>query len=180
MSGTRSITIAIAASAALGLSFAASAETAGEYIDDTTLTATTKTALVDSDAVSANDINVEVYKGHIQLSGFVGTDAEEAAALAIAKGIEGNKGVIDAIAVLPGDRTMGQAVDDTTIQTKLKAGLADAEGLGSAVAINTEVRQGHVLLAGFVDSEQVRKTAGDIAGGIDGVKKVHNYITVKP
>ena len=156
------------------------AETAGQYIDDSTIATKTKTALLEDDTAPGTALNVEVYKGVVQLSGFVGSEAEEAAALAVASKIEGAKQVKDAIVVLPGDRTMGETVDDTTIQTKLKAGLADVEGFGNAFAVNTEVRKGHVILAGFVESEAVRDSAGQVAKGISGVTEVHNYISVQP
>jgi len=155
------------------------AETAGEYIDDATVGTQTKAALVDNETVSALDINVEVYKGVVQLSGFVESDAQESAALATAGKIDGAKKVLDAIVVLPGSRSMGEAVDDTTIQAKLKADLANVEGIGDAVAINTWVKQGHVLLAGFVDSDKVKSAAGKVASGISGVKKVHNHIAIE-
>jgi hyperosmotically inducible protein len=155
------------------------AETAGEYIDDTTVGTMTKAALVDNETVSALDINVEVYKGNVQLSGFVESEAQKDAALATAGKVDGAKKVLDAIVVLPGSRSMGEAVDDTTIQAKLKAGLANVQGMGDAVAINTWVKHGHVLLAGFVDSDSVKAAAGKVASGIEGVKKVHNHIAIK-
>jgi osmotically-inducible protein OsmY len=74
---------------------------------------------------------------------------------------------------------MGEVVDDTTIQAKLKAGLANVEGIGDAVDINTGVRGGHVLLAGFVDNDKVKSSAGKVASGIEGVKEVHNHIAIK-
>jgi hyperosmotically inducible protein len=154
-------------------------ETAGQYIDDATVATQAKAALVANETVSALDINVEVYKGVVQLSGFVESEAQETAALAAAGKIDGAKKVLDAIVVLPGSRSMGEAVDDTTIQAKLKAGLANVEGVGDAVAINTWVRQGHVLLAGFVDSDKVKSAAGQVASGISGVKKVHNHIAIE-
>lgn len=173
----RKILAPVLASACLAAA-AWGSETAGQMIDDTTVATRTKAALVDNKSVSAADINVEVYKGAVQLSGFVESEAAEAAALATAGKVEGAKKVIDAIVVIPGSRTMGETVDDTTIQAKLKAGLADAEGLGNAVAINTEVRHGHVILAGFVETAGAKSAAGDVAKGITGVKEVHNYIVV--
>lgn len=71
-------------------------------------------------------------------------------------------------------------MDDTTIQAKLKAELVNVQGISNAVAINTEVRHGQVLLAGFVDSDSVKSAAGKAAEGIAGVKKVHNLIAVQP
>lgn len=156
------------------------AETAGQLIDDSTIATKTKAALLDKKADVGASVNVEVYKGVVQLSGFVESDAAETAALTTAGKVEGAKKVLDAIVVIKGSRTAGEMVDDTTIQTKLKSALAKAEGIGDAVAINTEVRHGHVLLAGFVTGHGAAKTAGDVAKGISGVKQVHNFITVQP
>lgn len=153
-------------------------QTAGQMLDDSTLATRVKAVLAENKGVSALDINVEVHNGVVQLSGFVESEDAETAALATAGGAEGAKDVIDAIVVLPGSRTVGQTIDDATIQTKLKAALADAEGLSNAIAINTGVRQGHVLLAGFLADIEAANTAVEVATGIDGVRKVHNFITV--
>jgi len=176
---TKSKLLRVAVVSVILASPASFAETTGEYIDDATVATQTKAALVANETVSALDINVEVYKGVVQLSGFVESDAQQSAALAAAGKIDGARKVLDAIVVLPGTRSMGEAVDDTTIQAKLKAGLANVEGIGDAVDINTWVRQGHVLLAGFVDSDKVKSAAGKVASGISGVRKVHNHIAVK-
>ena len=155
-------------------------KTAGERIDDSTVSTRTKAALVENKNVSAGDINVEVYKGTVQLSGFVDSGAKQAAALATAAQVEGATRVLDAIVIMPGSRTMGETVDDKTIQTRLKTGLTKGEGFSSAVSINTDVWKGHVLLAGFVDSEEVKAAAGEVARAIPGVKEVHNLIAVQP
>lgn len=155
-------------------------ETAGQYIDDATLATKVKAALVENELSTGLEINVEVYKGNVQLSGFVESEAQKTAVLATAGKVEGARQVLDAVVVLPGSRSMGQAVDDTTIQAKLKTELAKVEGFGNAVAVNTEVRQGQVLLAGFVDDAKVKNAAEQVAGGISGVEKVHNFISVEP
>ena len=155
------------------------AETAGEYIDDTTIGSKTKTDLISNKNVSAISINVEVYKGIVQLSGFVDSETEELAALATARKVKGAKKVLDALVVFSGSRSIGEAVDDATISVKLKTELAKVEGLANAIAINTEVRQGQVLLAGFVESENIKISAENAAKSISGVKEVHNLIAVK-
>jgi osmotically-inducible protein OsmY len=154
--------------------------TAGENLDDATLATRTKGALVDSDKVSANHINVEVYKGAVQLGGFVESKEEHAAALAAARRIGAATEVLDALVVLPGHRTIGETVDDAAVQAKLKIRLADIQGLGTAHKINTEVRQGHVLLSGFVNHAEQRTKAGQLAAGVEGATKVHNMLAVKP
>jgi hyperosmotically inducible protein len=156
------------------------AETAGEYIDDATVATKVKAALLNNEVSSALSINVEVYKGIVQLSGFVDSEAQKAAAMASAGKVEGTKQVLDAIVVLSGSRSMGETVDDTTIHVKLKTELAKVEGFSNAVAINTAVRQGDVLLAGFVADLKVKSAAEEVAKGITGVKEVHNFIAVQP
>jgi osmotically-inducible protein OsmY len=78
--------------------------------------------------------------------------------------------------VLPGHRTAGQPIDDTTIQATLKTRLTEIEGAGKAFSINTDVRMGHVLMSGFVQGDKARAQASEIAKGIKGVKQVHNFI----
>lgn len=152
--------------------------TAGENVDDATLAAHAKTALVDDRHVAAGHINIEVRRGVVQLGGFVDTDVERTSAIAAVRRIHGVGSVQDAMVVLPGTRSLGQTLDDTKIQTQLKARLADIEGVAAAHRINTEVRQGHVLLTGFVGHDGQRTQAGSIARGINGVKAVHNKISV--
>jgi hyperosmotically inducible protein len=154
--------------------------TAGQNIDDATLATRTKGALIDADKVTAAHINVEVYKGAVQLGGFVESKAEHEAALAAARRIDAAAEVIDAMFILPGHRSIGETVDDAAVQAKLKLKLADLQGVGTAHRINTEVRQGHVLLSGFVNHADQRTKAGQIAAGIEGAKHVHNMLAVKP
>jgi hyperosmotically inducible protein len=153
-------------------------KTAGETIDDATIATSTKTALIENDKVSAGSINVEVNKGTVQLAGFLDSEAEKSAALATAGRVKGVAKVLDGLVVIPGHRSMGEAVDDTTIQAKLKAELTSVEGMDKALSINTGVRQGHVLLSGFVHGDKAKAQAGEIAKGISGVKQVHNNIAV--
>lgn len=47
-------------------------------------------------------------------------------------------------------------------------------------AIDTEVKNGVVMLSGTVESEVDKELAGEIALGVDGVKKVENRLQVKP
>ena len=123
---------------------------------------------------------MEVYKGAVQLAGFVPSEAHRIAAIAAARGVSGVTEVLDGLVVLDTDRTAGQVLDDTTIQTKLKSALTGSEGLGNAIAINTEVRKGHVILSGFVKDAAARDAAGKIAAEIPGVVEVHNAVDARP
>lgn len=68
-------------------------------------------------------------------------------------------------------------VDDATITTKVKAGLAQDMDLGS-LKIDVATSAGVVTLSGPVKSEQARERAGQIAQGVSGVSSVVNKLTV--
>jgi osmotically-inducible protein OsmY len=68
-------------------------ESTGQYIDDATITSKVKAALAADPNTSALDINVETYKGVVQLSGFADSEAEKRQASRVASGISGVKSV---------------------------------------------------------------------------------------
>lgn len=70
-----------------------SRESAGEYIDDATLTAKVKAALAENPDVKAMEVNVETHRGDVQLSGFVTTQAEINKAVQLARNVKGVRSV---------------------------------------------------------------------------------------
>ncbi len=73
----------------IGCAGSATQESTGEYIDDTWITTKVKASLVDDPDVKAREVNVETFKGVVQLSGFVESEEAMARAVAIAESIEG-------------------------------------------------------------------------------------------
>jgi osmotically-inducible protein OsmY len=65
----------------------------GEYIDDTVLTTKVKAAVFNEPTLKSAEINVETFKGVVQLSGFVNSQADINKAVQIAREIEGVKSV---------------------------------------------------------------------------------------
>jgi osmotically-inducible protein OsmY len=61
----------------------------GEAIDDTVITTRVKTAFIEDPDLKALQINVETFKGIVQLSGFVATRAEVNKASTVARQIDG-------------------------------------------------------------------------------------------
>ena len=74
-------------------------EGTGEYIDDSLITGKVKAALVADPELKATEINVETFKGTVQLSGFVSSPDDIPKAVQLARGIEGVKSVKNDIAV---------------------------------------------------------------------------------
>jgi osmotically-inducible protein OsmY len=76
-----------------GCASTAKSESAGEYIDDTAITAGVKAAIVKDPNLKASEINVETYKGIVQLSGFVSSAETVATAATVARSVKGVKSV---------------------------------------------------------------------------------------
>ena len=75
--------------AILGCASTQTQESTGQYFDDTWITTRVKTSLIGNPDVKATEVNVETFKGVVQLSGFVSSEAAMAHAVLIAQGIQG-------------------------------------------------------------------------------------------
>jgi osmotically-inducible protein OsmY len=64
-------------------------EGTGEYVDDTVVTSKVKAAILNEPGLSSADINVETFKGVVQLSGFVNSKADITKAAAVARSVGG-------------------------------------------------------------------------------------------
>jgi osmotically-inducible protein OsmY len=65
----------------------------GEYIDDTVITTKVKAAILNDPALKVSEINVETFKGVVQLSGFVSSQADINRAVAVTREVGGVKSV---------------------------------------------------------------------------------------
>ena len=78
---------------ALGCASTAKQEATGEYMDDTVITGKVKTAIFNEPTLKSAEINVETFKGVVQLSGFVSSATAENTAVVVARRVEGVKSV---------------------------------------------------------------------------------------
>lgn len=87
----------LAAATALALLGACAAtrtqEGTGEYVDDTVITTKVKAAILGDATLKSTEINVETFKGRVQLSGFVSSRPEMDTAVKVARNIKGVSGV---------------------------------------------------------------------------------------
>jgi len=72
----------------------------------------------------------------------------------------------------------GQYVDDSAITTKVKAAMLEDPGLKS-LQVGVETFKGTVQLSGFVNSQEMRNRAAQVASRVNGVKSVKNDLVVK-
>ena len=83
-----------------------------------------------------------------------------------------------ACASSPTSQSTGAYVDDAVITSKVKAALLGDSGLKS-FKIGVETYNDVVQLSGFVNSDQVKARAGEVAASVSGVRSVRNDLVVK-
>ncbi len=68
-------------------------ESTGQYIDDSVITTGVKAAILNEPSLKIAEINVETFKGAVQLSGFVRSQENMSMAVKVARGVNGVKSV---------------------------------------------------------------------------------------
>jgi len=153
-------------------------KSAGEQVDDSVTTGRVKAALIADPTTKAHQIDVETFKGTVQLNGYVDTAASKARASEVAKATRGVESVRNNLTVKTENRSGGDMVDDGAITAKVKAALA-GDSRTKAHQVNVETHEGAVQLSGFVDNAEAKSTAGELARAVEHVRSVDNQLDVK-
>ena len=85
----------------LGCASTATQEGTGEYIDDSVITTKVKAEIFKDDSLKSSEINVETFKGVVQLSGFVNSQADIDRAAKVARSVKGGTSVKNDTRVKP-------------------------------------------------------------------------------
>ena len=83
----------------LGCASTAKQEGTGEYVDDSVITTKVKAEIFQDDSLKSSEINVETFKGVVQLSGFVNSQADINRAVEVASSVKGVTSVKNAMRV---------------------------------------------------------------------------------
>jgi hyperosmotically inducible protein len=154
-------------------------ESAGEVLDDSVLTSKVKVALIEDPVTKAGQINVETYRGVVQLGGFVDNTQQKKQATTVARSVTGVREVRNDLRVsTKPSATAGQDFDDGMLTASVKTKLME-DSTTKAYQINVGTQKGVVQLTGFVDSTTMKARAGDIARSVDGVKDVRNDLEIR-
>jgi osmotically-inducible protein OsmY len=73
----------------LGCAATSTSEGTGGYVDDSVITTKVKAAIFEEPSLKSAEINVETFKGTVQLSGFVSSRADINKAVEVARGVKG-------------------------------------------------------------------------------------------
>ena len=151
----------------------------GNFMDDSSITAKVKAALVDDEAIKSTDISVKTDKKVVTLSGFVESQAQDEQAVKVAKGVEGVASVSDKLHVRDSkDASVKGYAGDAATTSEIKAKLL-ADDIVPSRKVKVETTDGVVQLSGTVDSQAQSERAESIAKAIDGVKSVKNDLKTK-
>jgi len=77
----------------LGCAGTSQKEGTGEYVDDSVITTKVKSAIFNEPGLKSSEINVETFKGVVQLTGFVNSQADINRAVELARSVSGVKSV---------------------------------------------------------------------------------------
>lgn len=189
-----SLVLALAASPALVLADdhqKPADRTAGQVLDDASITAAVKTKLLADERTKGFDINVDTVKGEVTLRGGADTVAASNAAVDIANATDGVVAVDNQLIVARSGSELrqeanratasgevrevaeetGDEIDDGWITSKVKTQLlADDDVSGLAIDVDTD--DNVVSLKGSVPSATVRNEAIRIARETKGVVRV--------
>ncbi len=75
--------------AVAGCASTTKSEGTGEYVDDTVITSKVKAEIFKEPTLKSREINVETFKGAVQLSGFVSSQADISKAVEVARSVKG-------------------------------------------------------------------------------------------
>ncbi|MGX8940574.1 molecular chaperone OsmY [Symbiopectobacterium sp. Eva_TO] len=161
-----------------GAKIDSSLQKASGYMDDSTITAKVKSALMDDKAIESGDISVSTTKGVVTLTGFVPSQAVAAQAVAVATKTEGVQSVSDKLQIKDNaTQSVGSYTDDAVITISIKAKLL-ADKIVPSRHVKVETQEGVVQLSGNVKNTAQSARAESIAKAVSGVKSVKNDLTV--
>lgn len=166
---------AVGSTLLIGLTFAGAASAAG--VPDAWITTKIKLALLTTEGVSSNDVNVDTIDGRVTLHGTVASDQEKARAAQAARDIDGVKELRDMLAVVaPAKQEKVEIADEQIEELVEKALEADKTLADSSIKV-ASVNKGNVLLSGTATSLSDQLTAVEDARWVRGVQGVTSEIT---
>lgn len=166
---------AVGSTLLIGLAFAGAASAAG--VPDAWITTKIKLALLTTEGVSSNDVNVDTIDGRVTLHGTVGSDQEKAHAEKAARAVDGVKELRDMLAVVAPAKQEAVEIADEQIMELVETALTADKTLADSSIKVASVNKGAVLLSGTATSLSDQLTAVEDTRWVRGVQRVTSEIT---
>lgn len=162
-------------------SYAGGTENAKQYAEDSLITTKVVSKLTADSSITSKDILTNTYKNNVQLCGFAKDSTEAQLAVSTAQSVDNVKNVYNDLIPVTSLNPQGQYkdyTDDAAITTKVKSTLI-ANKRVPMNQISVVTQQGYVQLCGFVDNNNVKQKAENLAKTVKGVQSVKNSLRVK-
>ncbi|HXC50684.1 MAG TPA: BON domain-containing protein [Candidatus Limnocylindrales bacterium] len=144
--------------------------------NDAWITSKAKLALMTTEGVSSNAINVDTVGRKVTLHGTVATNEEKQKAEEAVRSIEGVTSVRNLLQVTSQKQSASVARADDQITTDVRAALARQKALDDSTITVASVNKGVVLLSGKADDMTDKLTAVRTARSVPGVRRVSSEI----
>lgn len=154
---------------------------AKQYAEDSLITTKVVSKLTADSSITSKDILTNTYRNNVQLCGFAKDSNEAQLAVNTAKNVDGVKHVYNDLIPVTSLNPNGQYkdyTDDAAITTKVKSTLIGNKQIPMN-QISVITQQGYVQLCGFVDNNQIKQNAQQLASSVKGVQSVKNSLRVK-
>jgi len=157
-----------------GLAFSSSAFAAS--VPDAWITTKIKLALMTTEGISSNDVNVDTIDGRVTLHGTVGSEQEKASAEKVARDVAGVRELRDMLAVVaPAKQDVVEAADAKIEEQVTLALKADKDLADSSIRV-ASVNHGVVVLTGTTPSLSDHLAAVEDTRAVRGVRQVASEI----
>jgi osmotically-inducible protein OsmY len=140
--------------------------TTGDKVDDASITAEVKAALLSRRSTSALHPQVSTKDGAVTLSGIAQNDAEKRLVTRLVADLNGVTSVIN------------NMTEDASITAEVRSAL-QSEGATSVLHITVSTTDGAVSLSGMAKNDAGKSLAAKLATDINGVTRVINNMTVE-
>ncbi|HYB99916.1 MAG TPA: BON domain-containing protein [Candidatus Limnocylindrales bacterium] len=147
--------------------------------NDVWITTKVKLALISSDGIHANAIdaiNVDTVNRQVTLHGSVRNAAEKEKAERVAKAVDGVRSVRNLLVVVPAAKQEQVQARDEAIARDVEMKLQHEDSLGDSNISIRSVHKGVVLLGGTARTLTDHLTAVQLAGSVEGVRRVASEI----
>lgn len=85
---------------------------------------------------------------------------------------------VDTIEDDPGERTFGRWIEDNNIETKAVVNIHASNEAFDAAHVNVVAYNGYILLAGQVQTEELKAKATEVLREIKGVRRIYNELEI--
>jgi hyperosmotically inducible protein len=143
---------------------------------DAWITTKTKLALLTAEDLSGTAINVDTVNSRVTLHGKVRSAAEKETAEAVAKKIEGVKGVRNLLQVVSPSRESAVQASDDDLRPQVEQALKAEKSLNDSSISVQSVNSGVVLLAGTAKTLTAHLRAVEVVASVPGVRRVASEI----